>query len=90
MNEQIGWRGLIERLQREAPRYAHLLPELPRLLHTRLAGPPQGGGLTPQQWAALWTEQRRTHRLLRGLVWGLVGFVAGLLVARLLTQVSLL
>ncbi|MDE1926023.1 MAG: ubiquinone biosynthesis regulatory protein kinase UbiB, partial [Burkholderiales bacterium] len=36
MNEQIGWRGLVERLQQEAPRYAQLLPELPRLLHGAL------------------------------------------------------
>ena len=37
MDEQIGWRGLLERLKNEAPRYAQLLPELPRLLHDALA-----------------------------------------------------
>jgi ubiquinone biosynthesis protein len=37
MNDQVGWRGLLERLQREAPRYAQMLPELPRLLHRALA-----------------------------------------------------
>ena len=37
MNEQVGWRGLVERLRDEAPRYAQLLPELPRLLHDALA-----------------------------------------------------
>ena len=36
MNEQVGWRGLVERLKNEAPRYAQLLPELPRLLHQAL------------------------------------------------------
>ena len=36
MNEQVGWRGLLERLKNEAPRYAQLLPELPRLLHQAL------------------------------------------------------
>jgi len=36
MNEQIGWRGLLDRLTREAPRYAQLVPELPRLLHQAL------------------------------------------------------
>src|SRR4029077_15387134 len=33
MEEQIGWRGLVEQLQKEAPRFVHLLPQLPRLLH---------------------------------------------------------
>ena len=36
MSEQVGWRGLLERLRDEAPRYAKLLPELPRLLHDAL------------------------------------------------------
>ena len=26
MDEQVGWRGLVERLKNEAPRYVHLLP----------------------------------------------------------------
>jgi ubiquinone biosynthesis protein len=37
MNEQIGWRGLMDRLKHEAPRYAQMLPELPRLVHQALA-----------------------------------------------------
>ena len=36
MDEQVGWRGLLERLKNEAPRYAQLLPELPRLVHRAL------------------------------------------------------
>lgn len=36
MSEQIGWRGFIKTLRAEAPRYASLLPQLPRLLHQRL------------------------------------------------------
>ena len=36
MNEQVGWQGLLERLKDEAPRYAKLLPELPRLMHAAL------------------------------------------------------
>ena len=83
MNEQIGWRGLMERLQNEAPRYAQLLPELPRLLHQALqrqAQPAESPALL-----ALLTEQRRTQRLLQGLMWAvfwtLMGFAAGLLAA---------
>jgi ubiquinone biosynthesis protein len=33
MAEQVGWRGFIKALKAEAPNYATLLPQLPRLLH---------------------------------------------------------
>lgn len=36
MSEQIGWRGLLKALRDEAPNYATLLPQIPRLLHQRL------------------------------------------------------
>jgi ubiquinone biosynthesis protein len=36
MSEQVGWRGFLKALRTEAPRYATLLPQLPRLLHERL------------------------------------------------------
>jgi len=36
MNEQVGWRGLIKSLKAEAPHFATLLPQLPRLLNQRL------------------------------------------------------
>jgi ubiquinone biosynthesis protein len=37
MSEQVGWRGFVHRLKDEAPRFAKLMPELPRLLHEALA-----------------------------------------------------
>ena len=37
MSEQVGWRGFIKSLKAEAPRYATLLPQIPRLLHQQLA-----------------------------------------------------
>lgn len=37
MSEQIGWRGFIKSLKTEAPRYATLLPQLPRLIHEQLS-----------------------------------------------------
>jgi len=36
MNEQVGWRGLIKNLQAEAPQWAALLPQMPRLAHQAL------------------------------------------------------
>ena len=82
MNEQVGWRGLVERLKNEAPRYAQMLPELPRLLHQALRQQAQPSA-SPALLALL-AEQRRTNRLLRGLIWAGVGFVAGLLAVRLM------
>ncbi len=40
MNEQVGWRGFLRSLRTEAPQYASLLPQLPRLLHQRLKADP--------------------------------------------------
>ena len=37
MNEQMGWRALVKNLQTEAPKWAVLLPQLPRLAHAYLA-----------------------------------------------------
>jgi ubiquinone biosynthesis protein len=81
MNEQVGWRGLWERLKKEAPHYAQLLPELPRLLHQALQ--PHRGGAEPRLIEALLAEQRRTNRLLRGLLYGGLGFVLGVVVVLL-------
>jgi len=36
MNEQLGWRALVRNLQTEAPKWAALLPQLPRLAHHAL------------------------------------------------------
>ena len=36
MKEQVGWRGFLKNLKAEAPQYATLLPQLPRLIHQRL------------------------------------------------------
>ncbi len=83
MNEQVGWRALVARLQAEAPRYAHLVPELPRLLHQALQKPARDGSQVEQ---ALLAEVRRTNRLLAGLVYGAIGFIAGIVIARVWLQ----
>jgi ubiquinone biosynthesis protein len=80
MNEQVGWRGLLERLKNEAPRYAQLLPELPRLMHHALQRRGEGDSAV---LIALLAEQRRTNRMLRGVLYGGVGFVLGVLAMQL-------
>ncbi|MBI5335831.1 MAG: ubiquinone biosynthesis regulatory protein kinase UbiB [Burkholderiales bacterium] len=86
MNEQVGWRAVWTQLRKEAPRYARQLPQLPRLLHDALAA--QGANVRPELLAIL-AEQRRTNRLLGGLVWAGAGFVVGLLATRLLLALGL-
>jgi ubiquinone biosynthesis protein len=64
----------------EAPRYAHLLPELPRLVHAALQ-PPAGPTLAERQLAALVEQQRRTHRLVQVVLLVGLGFVLGMMLA---------
>ena len=81
MNDQVGWRGFVERLKNEAPRYVQLLPELPRLLHQALQPRPLAQARALE---ALLLEQRRTNRLLQGIVYAALGFMLGGLVIVLL------
>ena len=37
MKDQVGWRGFVKSLRVEAPNYAFVIPQLPRLLHRYLA-----------------------------------------------------
>jgi ubiquinone biosynthesis protein len=76
MNEQVGWRALLATLKAEAPRYAQLLPALPRLMHQSLNRRSE----PDPTLSALLAEQRRTRRLLQGLIWAIAGFVAGALI----------
>ena len=78
MNRQVGWRGLVERFQNEAPRYAQLLPELPRLVHQALLHRRDSDPAV----LALLAEQRRTNRLLQGMLYAAAGFALGLLVTQ--------
>jgi ubiquinone biosynthesis protein len=82
MQEQVGWRALVNHLQLEAPRYAPLLPQLPRLLHHALqatastaAGP--AGGREATLLMAQLEQARQTNRALRAALWALGGAVAG-------------
>ncbi len=83
MNDQVGWRGLLARLEKEAPHYAQMLPALPRLLHEALKA--RAAPAVPDAvQLALLAEQRATRRLLQGLSWALAGFVLGAVITRFL------
>ena len=86
MLEQVGPRRLLEELKAQAPRYAKLLPDLPRLLHGYLREGHQGSSRELQE---LLREQRRTNRLLQGLLYGGIGFAVGLIVMQLMLRITL-
>ena len=86
MLEQVGPEKLLQQLKAEAPTYAKLLPGLPRLLQQYLKN--QTGG-QHRELKELLQEQRRTNKLLQGLIYGGVGFALGLLVMQLVLRIRL-
>ena len=86
MLDQMGPQRLLRELRDQAPHYAKLLPELPRLLHSHLQ---QNQGPAPQLLRELLQTQERTNRLLQSLVYGGMGFVLGLLVMQLYVRVRI-
>jgi ubiquinone biosynthesis protein len=83
MHEQVGFRGLFERFKREAPRYAKLLPELPRLIHHNLQ---QGDTALRRDLRAILAEQRKTNRALSAMLWVGLGFALGVLAAQIVAH----
>ena len=86
MMEQMGPQKLVNELKDQAPRYAKLLPDLPRLLHDYLKRNPADQRRELEQLIA---EQRRTNRLLQGLIYGGIGFAFGLIAMQIVLRVSL-
>lgn len=82
MKDQVGWRGLLERFKAEAPRYSHIFPQLPRLVHQALSAQAHPKSPSDDLVQALIRHQRRTQLLL-GFA---IGAGAGLLSALLLVQ----
>ena len=86
MLEQVGPQKLLNQLKDQAPRYATLLPELPRLLHDFLKQRP---GSQQRQLEELLAEQKRTNKLLQALIYAAIGFALGLLVMQIVVRVRL-
>jgi ubiquinone biosynthesis protein len=85
MSSQIGPRKLWDELLNQAPRYAKMLPELPRLLHDYLQ---QGTDPHKHQLQELLAEQRKTNRYLQGLMYVGAGFALGVVAVQLFFNVS--
>jgi ubiquinone biosynthesis protein len=86
MVEQVGPQKLLQQLKAEAPQYAKLLPALPRLLHDYLQHKPHE---LRRELDSLLVEQRRTNRLLQGIIYTGLGFVLGLIVMQVLLRVRI-
>ena len=84
MIDQLGPKKLMDQLRNEAPRYAKLLPELPRLLVAFLQNSKSQSGRGLDELLA---EQKRTNRLLQAIMYGGLGFVLGLVTMQLIVRV---
>ena len=83
MLDQVGPKKLWKQLVAEAPRYAKLLPELPRLVHDFLKHRQNNDHA---QLQLLIQEQRRTNRLLQGIAWVGGGFVLGMVAMQIFVR----
>ncbi|MBM3387336.1 MAG: ubiquinone biosynthesis regulatory protein kinase UbiB, partial [Betaproteobacteria bacterium] len=86
MLEQVGPQRLWRELKAQAPQYAKLLPQLPRLLHDYLQQPRRADS---QQLERLLAEQRRTNGLLQAMLYLACGFVLSLLLLQVWAQLHL-
>ncbi|MDR7048305.1 ubiquinone biosynthesis protein [Duganella sp. 3397] len=69
MAEQVGWQGLYQKLKAEAPRYAQIFPQLPRLLHRALEQQGERPNDNTELLKVLIHEQQKTNRFLSGATW---------------------
>ncbi|WP_428852288.1 ubiquinone biosynthesis regulatory protein kinase UbiB [Imbroritus primus] len=85
MYEQVGWRGFVERLKVEAPQWAKMFPDFPRLVHQALElRQSRDDGTEPRLLAAMLQEQRRTNRMLSTALMFMGGLAAGMILTHLL------
>jgi ubiquinone biosynthesis protein len=66
MNQQVGWRGLVRNLRREAPYWAEVLPQIPRLVHRALSEDRTGALRAALERIA--AENARRNRILSGFL----------------------
>jgi ubiquinone biosynthesis protein len=88
MVDQLGPKKLLTELRDQAPQYAKLLPQLPRLLHAYLQQP-QHGLQERKHLDNLIAEQRRTNRMLQTILYLIIGFVMASVVLQLLMHLDL-
>ncbi|MDR2154298.1 MAG: ubiquinone biosynthesis regulatory protein kinase UbiB, partial [Burkholderiaceae bacterium] len=87
MLEQVGPKRFWHQLKEQAPYYAKMLPDLPRLLHGYLQR--QQEQPSHAQLLKLLHEQRRGNRLLSALLYAGVGFLLGLVAMQIYVWVRI-
>ncbi|GAB2722373.1 ubiquinone biosynthesis regulatory protein kinase UbiB [Comamonas sediminis] len=88
MLDQMGPQRLWRELKSQAPRYAKLLPDMPRLVHQYLARNSQGPD-SDLMLKELLVQQKLTNKLLQIIICGGIGFVLGLVVLQLLIRIRI-
>ncbi len=89
MVDQLGPKKLLMELRDQAPQYAKLLPQLPRLLHAYLQQP-HAQTQERKHLDSLIAEQRRTNRMLQTILYLCIGFVVASVALQLLMRLDLL
>lgn len=86
MSEQIGWRGFMQQMKVEVPRYSKLLPQIPRLVHQVLSQTVEDRDKDQRiaQMEQLITEQRKTNKLLSLVIYFCIGVAVGVLILQFL------
>jgi ubiquinone biosynthesis protein len=86
MLEQMGPQKFWQQLKIEAPRFAKLIPEIPRLVHAYLQRDPMA---ERDELIRLIEAQRRTHQNLQAILLLVLGFMAGIVITAALGVWSL-
>ncbi len=86
MLDQMGPQRLWRELKAQAPRYAKLLPDMPRLVHQYLS---RSGSDHDAALKELLEQQKLTNKLLQIIICGGIGFALGLVVLQLLIRVRI-
>ena len=83
MGDQVGLPGMIERIKDEAPRFTHIIPQLPRLVHRALQQAAEPASANNELLRLLVIEQQRTNRMLSFFVYFAGAFGLALLTLQL-------
>jgi ubiquinone biosynthesis protein len=89
MSEQVGWRGFLEKLKAEAPRYSHIFPQFPRLIYQALSAQAEmksDSDSTEHMLKKMLAEQQRTNLLLGIAVYFGGGLLGGILLMQILMR----
>jgi ubiquinone biosynthesis protein len=89
MIDQVGPKRFFQQLREQAPQYAKILPQLPRLMHDFLKHS-SSSSRDRNQLNALLAEQQRTNRLLQAIVYVVIGFVATLILLQAFERFQLI